>query len=486
MLTVKTLNKYEGYFANPDIAQEINITRLVDRSGRLVKPFKNVAMVITYPSWSMDGFEEKKEHCGLIITEQVYEEYLDTIPQYIVPNTEDFMYQLALDIRPTYTNPVVGITGSVGKSSTRKMITHLLTVDKPDMISNIGNHNNRHSGPYHIVKAMRNPDYVIVEISAEILIKTKRNGNLAKVVQPDIAIMTKTGGAHLARYQSNEQIAEIKSGLLEEIKPNGTAILNSSTPEKELAIFIKKAEAKNATILTYSLTDKTADIYLIKQVWEDNMTKVTAMFKGKEISYSLSMGSDGMIENSFATILTLDSLGLDVASDKYLQRFATFKSLVRNLMHREFQNHEGGKVTVMDDTHNAAMPSMINAIKFFTSAAPTYKGNKVLIISQVADLGDAGSTMHRELVPFIADSGADYVLTYSPLMENVTKEVSAINKELPIKWFENLDELVDVAVEKLDQDSFIVMKGSRSDSDFKEITKRLPLKIIASGGKKIK
>lgn len=126
---------------------------------------------------------------------------------------------------------------------------------------------------------------------------------------------------------------------------------------------------------------------------------------------------------------------------------------------------DGKKVDIIDDTHNAAIPSMINAIESFTKRTGYYSGKKMLVLGQVADLGTFSQELHEKLIPSINQSGADILLGYGEGMRKVVHSVG-----IPALWYETMEEYLKVVREKITEDSLILLKGSVSASDYNRIS----------------
>lgn len=114
---------------------------------------------------------------------------------------------------------------------------------------------------------------------------------------------------------------------------------------------------------------------------------------------------------------------------------------------------------------------MKNAIHYFAELSKFHKGNKILVLSQVADLGKDAQSLHDDLIPDLVNSNADYILLYAPLMKSIATELRK-NKLISV-WFDNLNDLIYEINSLITDDSLILMKGSRSGSDFIEINDKL-------------
>lgn len=469
-----------GYFLNSEISVDFQITYFVDRTARLVNRKGNIAIVDMY-SWSLNDLDELHE-CKVIIASKPLKKFENSIPQYIVEDVSLFMIQLATYVRERYQNPVIGITGSAGKSTTAKMLWHLLRHNNASPMVNIGNHNDRESVPYYLSNVIddRNPEQLILEVAADSLLKEKRFGNLALVAQPDIGLVTSIGGAHLSKYIDDGNVSEIKSGLVEGIKENGHLVINDDIAENEKLVFMEKARTRNLKVLTYSMENENADAYLLKSEFHGDYTEVQVSMNGCTYSYQLPGGDDGRIQNSLGVLLTLYLLKMDL-TEELLARFHTTTTLPRVLTTKTLNFIQNKKVTLVDDTHNSSVPSMKNAIEYFSKLAKSNKftGNKLLILSKVADLGPNSQKIHYQFIQSIADSNADYIFLYGDLMLPLMKELRKMKKLC--YHYTDLDTMITEAVELLEDDSLVLMKGSRSESDFQLISQKLPEKIEKFG-----
>lgn len=482
--TVRDFTKiYEGgYFLNEDLPIDFQIYRIADRSHLLSKDYQGV-LVTSYP-FSLDTIDRVTNYCQAIVTREPLPEYKDTIPQFIVENTRVFMYNLAKYIREQYKNPVIGVTGSAGKSTTSKMIWRLLRDETTDALVNLGNHNNRASVSFYTSNIVRNPDYTVLELAGDSLLTHLPNGNLAELAQLNIGVITSIGGAHLSKYKDDLNVAEIKSGLIDGMKPDGLLVVNHDIPQEQMDVFIRKAEPKNIKILTYSMKENDTDAYLIEKSWDGEFSTVKACVQGQIVNYRLPGGSEGTVQNSLGALLVLNYLGATF-DEKRLKKFEEIKTLPRVLTRKEFDLGTKEHITVINDTHNSSVPSMLNALSYFKLLATSgvYKGTKLLILAKIADLGPKSQEIHYQFIEPIADTQPDYALLYGPQMKEIMKELR--KRKILAYHYTDLNELIEEALELMSDQSVAVIKGSTWESDFEEISWRLPRKIIEQGGKQV-
>ncbi|WP_339165301.1 UDP-N-acetylmuramoyl-tripeptide--D-alanyl-D-alanine ligase [Siminovitchia sp. FSL W7-1587] len=414
---------------------------------------------------------EYYKNCDLIITEEPIKELAPFVAQIIVKNSIKSMQILAKQARNKMKNPVIGITGSVGKSSTRLILEHLLK-EISNVVATRGNHNTQTGVPLYGAKLCRNPDMGIVEISLNAL---NNRGNQALTIRPDVCMVTSIGEAHLSTLHSTMNVATFKARIFDGLTTGGLAIINKDIGKEEFRILYEQAKKRTNRIKTYSLIDKSADLFLKKRIYEKYKTTVIFQYKKTAYTFDMIMPSDGIMMNTLGALLCLAELGYDI--DSMARKVYDFKSLDRVMELKRLNSKDQRRIDIIDDSHNAAIPSMINAIKTFKEKQFFYKGKKILVLGQVADLGDQSEYLHDKLVPYILQSDADYVFGHGKYMRDVIKKLPA---NMVGGWFNNALELSTRIPYYCSDDSFILLKGSVSGSDFRKTSHYLPAQIKRS------
>lgn len=409
--------------------------------------------------------------CDLIITEEPIPQLINDVPQIIVKNSFASMRILAKAARHKMSNPVIGITGSVGKSSTRLILEHLLK-DSHTIVATRGNHNTQSGVPLYGAKLCKNPDIGIIEISLNAL---NNRGNQSLTVRPNVCIVTSIGEAHLSTLYSTMNVARFKARIFAGLEENGLAIINKSINKEEFNLLYEQAKKRTTHIKTYSMNDCTADLFLKSKKQNKYNTSITFHYNNKDYKFEMELPSDGIVENALGAILCLAELGYDLES--LLPKIDKFKSLKRVMELKQLKTKDGRCVDIIDDSHNAAIPSMINAIQTFKEKQQFYNGKKILVLGQVADLGEKSETLHHKLIPYILESHADYVFGHGQYMRRVIQN-------LPTKmvggWFDNAQDLSTRVPYYCSDDSLIVLKGSVTGSDFSKTSHLLPANISRS------
>ncbi|EOU15063.1 Mur ligase family protein [Enterococcus pallens] len=454
---------FEGYFLNEAIAENIIIDHTVcDQSSIVRDNWKNVAFIAfsaeSYKamlSKSKRGFHGNEliskykieENISVIITDEPIPHLKDKILQFIVPNSFTFAYEYAAYQMETYQGKFCAITGSAGKSSTRLMLAHLLS-EAGKSFGNFGNANLHYSTFSLSLEISNQYDFILFEAAVGAMNRLGY-GNNAYMWQLDVAIVSSFGSAHaISGIEGN---LRVKKHLFHGVKENGYVVLNKDIEAPYLEVFVQKAESLSLNILYSSLTDTTADCYLLEKNVLKDKTEVRVAFRGREISFALSTDSDGQIQNAMNSLLAMDVMGHKV--EDHLHLFETYQSFERILRPLEL-TFDSNKVTVIDDTHNSSVESMINGIEFFADKKTFYKGKKLLVLGEIADLGNDAIMHHQRLIPYINKAQPDHVILYGEPFKELSLEVEQVT------ICETKEEAAQKVIEESTEDSLVFVKGS--------------------------
>ncbi|WP_226956275.1 Mur ligase family protein [Staphylococcus simulans] len=195
----------------------------------------------------------------------------------------------------------------MGKSSTRKLITSLLS--DFNVLENRGNNNVRAAIYSNMLKLIKNPDFAVIETSMNAINYLE---NTAIYLKPDIAIITGIGEAHFSTFKSVKDIAKIKTRIFEGLSDNGTAIINNDTLYADY--LVNKAQEKTNNVLTYGI-NKDSKVDLSVDNIRYNKGNIEFLIENqnneKEV-YQINTISKGMVYNALASILVLKSLNLPI------------------------------------------------------------------------------------------------------------------------------------------------------------------------------
>ena len=305
--------------------------------------------------------------------------------------------QIAGAWRERFKIPVVAITGSTGKTTTKDLtaaaLSSLGSVQKTS-----ANFNNEIGVPLTLLGINENHKAAVVEIGMRGLGQIE---TLAKYVQPTIGIVTNVNETHIEILGSIENIAKAKGELVEAIPSGGTVILNAD--DKNVAA-MKNLAKPNVKILTYGIenaADFTAENIIIGEVSTDFSVKHGA----ENFDFEIPVIGRHNVLNALAAIVAGFSLGLSLEK---IQR--GFSTLATTKMRFEVIRRDG--MTIINDAYNASPASMRAAIQ---TVAEIYDGRKIAVLGDMLELGEISERVHREVGAEVAENNFDTLITYGEL-----------------------------------------------------------------------
>lgn len=335
---------------------------------------------------------------------------------------------------------VVAITGSAGKTTTRQIIYHVLsrhfkTYQSPKSFNNfIGL-------PLTLLGAEPNQEIVIVELG------TNHPGEieyLARIASPDIALVTNVYPAHLAGFGSVEKIAEEKLAISKGLTLAGTLIINADCPP--LYDFVRRA---GLAFKTFSCGES-AD-YLAGDI---SIGPLTSVFTISGVSVEIPLPGLGNVENALAAWAICLSLGISARD------FAdALKTISPVSMRTEML--QLGSITVISDCYNANPASMKNALDILANLAGSQKRRAVFICGDMAELGDAEQSLHRQLGEQIAKAGVNLLITLGNLAALAADAAKTKRPDTQTHCFTDQTDLCNNLQVMIKDSDIILVKGSR-------------------------
>ncbi len=357
-----------------------------------------------------------------------------------VVDTEKALQNIAMHHRKTVGAKVIGITGSVGKSSTKELVAEVLS-ERYHTHKNPGNYNNEIGLPLTLINCGYGHECIALEMGfyypGEIRF-------LCNIAQPEIGIITNVGTVHAERAGSQEAIAEGKSELVQELPAHGTAILNYDDP------YVRPMQQKtNANVLFYGLSPK-ADL------WADDIQgmglkglRFTIHYQGNQYSVQAPI----LGRHSVQTILRACAAGLAVGMqwEEILSGLQKGHSQLRLVAVRA-----NCGALILDDTYNATPESMIASLDLLREL----KGNKVAVLGDMLELGEYEEQGHQQVGEHAA-AIADQLITVGQLGTIIAESASKAGlDEASIITVKDSTEAAQILQYHLSADDIVLIKGS--------------------------
>ncbi len=352
--------------------------------------------------------------CAILDNAEYMPEYGSCI---LVDDVRESLQKLARFYRENELNdiPVVGITGSVGKTTTKDMValalSSCMTVHKT-----IGNSNSQIGLPQTVLATETNVDCAIFELGMSMPGEMER---ISRCAMPDISIVTNIGYSHLENLGSREAIRDEKLKIAKFSKKDSILLLNGDEP---LLRDIEKSDKKVYYISVDN--NQNSDCFSSDITETENGINFKAVIFGKKYSVEIPAKGKHFVMNSLFALATASLLGCDV--EKCASALANYESDGR----RQFVYEKDGH-TVISDCYNAAPDSM----KASLSVLATYKKRRrIAVLGDMLELGKDTVLLHKEVGKTVKEC-ADVLITYGELAENI-----AISAGLPETYVFKPDE----------------------------------------------
>lgn len=331
----------------------------------------------------------------LAITERA----IATIPCIVVKSTRKFLLDLARYFRMKFKPIVVGITGSVGKTTTKEMVALALSCSN-SVYKTEGNHNNEIGLPFTIFKMNHTCSAAVFEMGMSDYGEIER---LSRASHPTICLITNIGYSHIENLGSREGILDAKLEILKGADRNAPLILNCDDDMLEHA---RKEYSGFRHIITYGIENENADFRATEiEVHTDRM--YFNVRRDGEIICDVSLFCLGThnIYNALAAVTVAVSAGCDpVAAAEMLCGFQP-DSLRQHIQKR-------GEQTVIVDCYNASPTSVKAGIDVLKEMKPPEGGRRVAVLGDMLELGEKSAELHRDIGEYVVKKGIDLLVCY--------------------------------------------------------------------------
>jgi len=346
-----------------------------------------------------------------------------------VENTATALIQLGKAARFSFHVPVVGITGSVGKTSVKDMTSAVLS-QQGDVHASPNSYNNEIGVPLTLLNAPEKSSFLVLEMGAR---KEGDIGNLSEIVYPDIGVITTVVASHTEVFGSLDSISNTKGEILERLPSEGCAVLNADVDE-----VMRQSPRTRARKLTFG---QVGEVRASSVKFDQNLQAafvVETPWGRAEIK--LNVAGEHMISNALAAA----SVGL--AAGLTLEAVGEGLSRVElSPLRMEITNSSSG-ATVINDTYNANPTSMKAAINSL-SMLPC-SGRKIAFLGLMAELGEQSSQAHIEVERHAEELGVEVIAVETELYGDV--------RNVEIAGIEDVIESM-----SLDKSDAILFKASR-------------------------
>ena len=360
-------------------------------------------------------------------------EVATALPQVIVDDTHDALGRLAAAWRARLTMPVIGLTGSNGKTTVKEMIAAILGV-KGRVLATKGNLNNDIGLPLSLLAVRPEHDYAVLEMGAN---HFGEIDYLTKIASPDVALITNAGPAHLEGFGTIEGVSRAKGELFAGLGEDGVAVINA---DDTYADYWRSLNA-GRRVCTFGL-DHEADFH---GDWQPG-APLSLSAAGGAISIELPLPGRHNASNALAAAAATSAVGVSLED---IKRGLEAMHAVAGRLQAKI-GHKGARV--IDDTYNANPASLRAAIEVLAAMS----GERWLVLGDMRELGEDVDALHAQAGEQAREAGIDHV--YS-LGENSRCASEAFGGGA--QHFEDADTLIKSLREALGSSVTVLVKGSR-------------------------
>ena len=366
------------------------------------------------------------------------------VPQILVDNSRKALGQLGASYRRAFDLPVIGVTGSNGKTSTKRFIGTILG-EKYDVCVSPASFNNDVGVPLSLLQMDGETSAAVFEIG------TNHPGEikpLAEMVRPKYGVLTSVGRSHLEFFGSVEAVAQEKGFLGEALPEDGVFFVNGDAPH--LDMILPRVSARIVKVGFGADNDWVIDRWTMGR---SGMTFALRSPGGSvDSDFQLPVLGRHHVLNASLAIALGSELGL---SGREL--VAGVAKCQNEKMRFEFS--EFGGVTIFDDTYNANADSMNAALETLQSYPGT--GNRYAVIGDMGELGDFSATAHEEVGRVAAECKVDHVFAVGQWAEQVCSGAARAGAQ-SARCFDDIDVLRECVLRQLKTGDTVLLKASRA------------------------
>jgi len=306
---------------------------------------------------------------------------------------------LAGFVRQTLATPVVAVSGSVGKTTTKEMAAAILAC-KREVLKTEGNMNNIIGLPLTLLGLMPEHKAAVVELGIS---ETGEMERLVEIANPDVAVITNVGRAHLATLGSVEGVAMAKGPLFTHLKQDAVKAVNL---DDEWAVRLAGDKGKMVTFSMKKPADVTVKEYLVDAA--SGSIRAVYDVKGDFVEVKLKTPSEAAVINAAAAIAATLPLGASI--DDMAAGLESFTQI-----HGRMNVVSAGGIIILDDTYNANPTSVASALRTLKAAS----GRKVAILGEMLELGRSSAVEHHDIGRLAGELGIDVVTAIGRMASEV-------------------------------------------------------------------
>ena len=345
----------------------------------------------------------------------------------------------------------VGVTGSVGKTSTREMIANVLN-EEYSTLKTENNYNNNIGLPLTILKLEPTHKAAVIEMGMNHLGEISY---LSKIAKPNIAVITNIGTAHIGEVGSRENILKAKLEILDGMD-NGRLVINNDND------LLHKYYLENSQNIVTIGIDNSSDFRATDIDLQDEYSKFNIVYQNQKYAVFCPVPGKVFVYNSLVAF-AVGTL-LKIEPKKIIEGIGKFTSTNSRL--EKIKWHD---VTLINDAYNASVDSMKSSLEILGK----YSSRKIAVLGDMLELGTYSQKLHEEVGKYVVDNKIDILVTVGTEAEHIVNKALELGMKKENVIVCSTNEEATEQIKKLVQDDDIILFKASNGMKFKEIVSSL-------------
>lgn len=359
------------------------------------------------------------------------------------------LQSLAAGVYREWKRPVVAVTGSAGKTTAKELTAHVLAATGRRILSNIKNYNNGLGHPLTVLRLVTEGEYDAAVLEMGMSTPMREIERLCKITPPDVAVVLNVLPVHVEHLGSIENVAAAKAEIVENMNPNGTAILNRD----DLFFSFLREKSKGSRVLTYGIENQ-ADI-TASEIKSNRFGETQFVLKTPNGKANVRLQLVGRHSVSNALAAAAVGFCFEMSAEEIADALG---KLMPPAMRGEIVRFAEG-FEVVNDSYNSNPAALLSMVKTLVENG-AHARRKIVVAGEMLELGNEAEKIHYETGNQIATLGIDALYGVRGLAKNLiegAKEAGLSN----VQFFTDSDEAAAEIVNEIQAGDLILVKGSR-------------------------
>jgi len=370
-------------------------------------------------------------------------------PHVLVADTFEALRALARASRERSPATIIGVTGSVGKTSTKEALYAALARCRPGKVHRSVKSYNNHTGvPLSLARMPRDAEFAVLEMGMN---NKGEIAALTELIRPNVAIITSIAPAHIENLGSEEAIADAKAEIFAGLEPDGVAIIPNDTPHRDR--LVKAARRHADRTITFGGGD--ADVHAVHAVEaEGGGSLISAALLERELTFTISQRGEHWVANALAVLAAVEAVECDVAlAGLALADMGGLKGRGE----RHVIELDGGEVLLVDESYNANPASM--AATLMSLGAEKDVTRRIAVLGPMRELGAHSDALHAGLAPAVREAKIDRLILIGDEMRPLA---DALSGGAEVERAASVDEATEMLLKIIRPGDAVLVKASNS------------------------